>query len=286
MISRSGGRVLVDALRLNGVKRVFCVPGESYLDALDALRDSGIQVVTCRQEGGAAYMAEAHGKLTGQPGICFVTRGPGATNASVGIHTAFQDSTPMVVFVGQVARDQMEREGFQELDFRHVFDRVAKWVVQIDDAARIPELVSQAFSRAMNGRPGPVVVALPEDMLRDRVAVTDAPAVPRLAIAPAEPDLEKVCRLISASRQPVMILGGGGWTAAAVADIANFAEAADLPVVTSFRYQDLFDNNRSNYAGTLGSGSDQALLKRITVSCPTPGRLPLATRLTATSTTT
>lgn len=263
MRPRSGGRLLVDALQINGVERVFCVPGESYLEALDALHDTRIEVITCRQEGGAAYMAEAHGKLAGKPGVCFVTRGPGATNASVGIHTAFQDSTPMIVFVGQVARNQFGREAFQELDYRHVFDHVAKWVVQIDDAARIPELVSQAFSRAMNGRPGPVVVALPEDMLCDRVTVADAPASLRVAIAPAADDLAKLQNLLSTATRPLMILGGGGWSPEAVGDIAVFAEAAGLPVATSFRCQDLFDNNHPNYAGTLGPGSAQTLLERV-----------------------
>src|SRR5262245_9386182 len=164
--ARTGGQILVDQLAIHGVSHVFCVPGESYLAALDAFHDQGkIRLFACRQEGGAANMAEAYGKLTGRPGICFVTRGPGATNASIGVHTAFQDSTPMILFIGQVARDQVEREAFQEVDYRRMFAPLAKWAAQIDDPARVPELVSQAFHRAVAGRPGPVVVALPEDML-------------------------------------------------------------------------------------------------------------------------
>src|SRR5512134_620384 len=174
--ARSGGQILVDQLKIHGVDHAFCVPGESYLAVLDALHDARnqIRLLTCRQEGGAAFMAEAYGKLTGRPGICFVTRGPGATNASIGVHTAFQDSSPMILFIGQVARDQVEREAFQEIDFRRMYGPMAKWVAEIDDAARIPEYVSQAFHRAVNGRPGPVVLALPEDMLTDQVDVADA----------------------------------------------------------------------------------------------------------------
>src|SRR6266704_2844622 len=177
--SRTGGEVLIDQLVIHGVQHVFCVPGESYIAALDAFHDRDIAITVCRQESGAAIMAEAMGKLTGRPGICFVTRGPGATNASSGLHIAQQDSTPLILFVGQIAREYREREAFQEMDYRAVFGSVAKWVTEIDDPGRIPELVSRAFYTAMNGRPGPVVIALPEDMLRDRVAVADA--------APAEP---------------------------------------------------------------------------------------------------
>ncbi len=176
VVSRTGGRILVDQLKIHGVQHAFCVPGESYLAVLDALHDTreAIELFVCRQEGGAAYMAEAYGKLTGRPGVCFVTRGPGATNAAVGVHTAFQDSTPMLLFIGQVARDQIEREAFQEIDYRRMFGQMAKWVVQIEETARIPELMSQAFHRAVNGRPGPVVIALPEDMLTDSAKVADA----------------------------------------------------------------------------------------------------------------
>ncbi|MFC5695996.1 thiamine pyrophosphate-binding protein [Pseudomonas sp. GCM10022186] len=263
--SRSGGQILVDALRINGVERAFCVPGESYLAVLDALHDAQEQIdlVVCRQEGGAAYMAEAYGKLTGKPGICFVTRGPGATNASAGVHTAFQDSTPMILFIGQVARDQRDREAFQEIDFRAMFAPLAKWVVQVDDTRRIPELLSQAFHRAMNGRPGPVVVALPEDMLTERVSVADAG--PARAIEPHAnaADMQALHHLLQRAERPLMILGGGGWTAGAVADIRRFAERHDLPVAASFRCQDLFDNTHPNYAGDLGFAAGPKLVQAV-----------------------
>ncbi|CAN7461123.1 thiamine pyrophosphate-binding protein [Caballeronia sp. LjRoot29] len=252
--SRTGGQILVDALRIHGVERVFCVPGESYLAVLDAFHDArdAIDVTVCRQEGGASYMAEAYGKLTGKPGICFVTRGPGATNASIGVHTAFQDSTPMLLFVGQVAREQTDREAFQEIDYRQMFGHVAKWVVQIDDAGRIPELVSQAFHRAVNGRPGPVVIALPEDMLTEAVRVADAGAYKPIVPSPDREDMAVVRTLLAHAQRPLMIIGGGGWTAQAVADMQAFAERFDLPVAASFRCQDLFDNTRPNYVGDLG----------------------------------
>ncbi|MCY1213867.1 Acetolactate synthase isozyme 2 large subunit [compost metagenome] len=263
--SRSGGQILVDALRINGVERAFCVPGESYLAVLDALYDAREQIdlVVCRQEGGAAYMAEAYGKLTGKPGICFVTRGPGATNASVGVHTAFQDSSPMILFIGQVARDQRDREAFQEVDFRAMFAPLAKWVVQIEDARRIPELVSQAFHRAMNGRPGPVVVSLPEDMLTDVVEVTDAG--PARAIEPHanDSDMRELRQLLQRSERPLMILGGGGWNSRAVADIRRFAEHHDLPVAASFRCQDLIDNTHPNYVGDLGFAAAPKLVQAV-----------------------
>ncbi|MGH8333513.1 MAG: thiamine pyrophosphate-binding protein, partial [Pseudomonas sp.] len=206
---RSGGQILVDALRIHGVKRAFCVPGESYLAVLDALHDvqEEIDLVVCRQEGGAAYMAEAYGKLTGEPGICFVTRGPGATNASVGVHTAFQDSSPMILFIGQVARDQQYREAFQEVDFRQMFGPLAKWVVQIDDTRRIPELISQAFHRAVNGRPGPVVVALPEDMLTEMAEVSDAGPFKRVLLTPAAEQMAAMQQLLERSERPLMVLG-------------------------------------------------------------------------------
>ncbi|MDM8349570.1 thiamine pyrophosphate-binding protein [Pseudomonas sp. sp1636] len=262
---RSGGQILVDALRINGVERAFCVPGESYLAVLDALHDARdeIDLVVCRQEGGAAYMAEAYGKLTGKPGICFVTRGPGATNASVGVHTAYQDSTPMILFIGQVARDQMDREAFQEIDYRRMFGQLAKWVVQVDDARRLPELLSQAFHRAVNGRPGPVVVALPEDMLTDCVAVADAGPCRRIEASPAAADLQAMDELLNQAQRPLLIVGGGGWTAAAVADIQRFAERRQLPVAASFRCQDLFDNGHPNYAGDLGLAAGPKLLQAV-----------------------
>ncbi|MHC8381290.1 thiamine pyrophosphate-binding protein [Pseudomonas sp. LB3P14] len=258
---RSGGQILVDALRIHGVKRAFCVPGESYLAVLDALHDAReeIDLVVCRQEGGAAYMAEAYGKLTGEPGICFVTRGPGATNASVGVHTAFQDSSPMILFIGQVARDQQYREAFQEIDFRQMFGPLAKWVVQIDDTSRIPELISQAFHRAVNGRPGPVVVALPEDMLTEMAEVSDAGAFKRVFMTPATEQMVAMQQLLEQSERPVMVLGGSGWDAESVHDIRLFAEQQNIPVAASFRCQDLFDNRHPNYVGDLGFAASAQL---------------------------
>jgi acetolactate synthase-1/2/3 large subunit len=262
---RNGGQVLIDALRIHGVERAFCVPGESYLAALDALHDArdDIELIVCRQEGGAAYMAEAYGKMTGKPGICFVTRGPGATNASVGVHTAFQDSTPMILFIGQVARDQVEREAFQEVDYRRMFGQMAKWVVQIDEASRIPELIGQAFHRAVNGRPGPVVVALPEDMLTDRVEVQDAPAYKKVEMHAGEEQLQELRSRLEAAERPMLVLGGGTWSSQAVADIRAFSEAMALPVAASFRCQDLYDNTHANYAGDLGLAAGPKLIQHI-----------------------
>lgn len=258
---RTGGQVLVDALRVNGVERAFCVPGESYLAVLDALHDAqdDIDLIVCRQEGGAAYMAEAYGKLTGKPGICFVTRGPGATNASVGVHTAYQDSTPMILFIGQVARDQMDREAFQEIDYRRMFGQMAKWIVQVDDAARLPELINQAFQRAMNGRPGPVVIALPEDMLTDVVEVADAAPAKHIEPAASAEDLAELQTLIQQAENPLVVLGGGGWNEQAVADIRQFIERQNLPVAASFRCQDLIDNTLPHYIGNLGLAAGPAL---------------------------
>lgn len=258
---RTGGQVLVDALRVNGVDRAFCVPGESYLAVLDALHDAqdDIDLIVCRQEGGAAYMAEAYGKLTGKPGICFVTRGPGATNASVGIHTGYQDSTPMILFIGQVAREQADREAFQEIDYRRMFGQMAKWVVQVDDAKRLPELINQAFYRAMNGRPGPVIIALPEDMLTDIVNVADALPAQHIEPSVSNDDLEEIQRLIKDAEKPLVILGGGGWNVTAVEDIRQFIETQNLPVAASFRCQDLVDNALSQYIGNLGLAAGPAL---------------------------
>lgn len=258
---RSGGQILVDALSIHGVKRAFCVPGESYLAVLDALHDvqEEIDLVVCRQEGGAAYMAEAYGKLTGEPGICFVTRGPGATNASVGVHTAFQDSSPMILFIGQVARDQQYREAFQEVDFRQMFGPLAKWVVQIDDTRRIPELISQAFHRAVNGRPGPVVVALPEDMLTEMAEVSDAGPFKRVLMTPATEQMAAMQQLLEQSERPLMVLGGSGWDTESVHDIRLFAEQQYIPVAASFRCQDLFDNRHPNYVGDLGFAASAQL---------------------------
>ncbi|MEE7504051.1 thiamine pyrophosphate-binding protein [Methylobacterium mesophilicum] len=260
---RTGAQVLVDQLRAQGVERVTCVPGESYLAVLDALRDSGIDVLVCRQEGGAAIMAEAAGKLTGRPGICFVTRGPGATNASAGVHIARQDSTPMILFVGQIARRMRDREAFQEVDYRQMFGGVAKWAVEIDDAARIPEILARAFRVALQGRPGPVVVALPEDMLDDVAAVSDAPRVVPATPAPSGDDVARLRAMLAEARRPVVLLGGSRWTEGAVAALAAWAERHDLPVAVSFRRAQLFPADHPNFAGELGIGPNPALLARI-----------------------
>ena len=262
---RSGAQVLIDQLRIHGTDTIFGVPGESYLAALDALyaQRNSIRYVICRQEGGAANMAEAYGKLMGKPGIAFVTRGPGATNASIGLHTGFQDSTPMILLVGQVARETTDREAFQEIDYRHMFGQMAKWVTQIEDARRIPELVSQAFHRAMNGRPGPVVIALPEDMLVDEVEVADAGPYKIARGAPSTADMAALRALLEKSERPMVIVGGGGWSAEACKDIKAFIEANGLPVCASFRNQDLFDNRHPNYVGDLGVGVGPALGKRL-----------------------
>ena len=222
----SGGQLVVAALRAHRVDMAFSVAGESYLEVLDALFDAPeIRLVTCRQEGGAAFMAEAYGKLTGKPGVLLVTRGPGACNASIGIHTAFQDSTPMVVLVGQVARHQIDREAFQEVDFRKMFAPLAKWVAQIDMAERVPELINQAFQVATSGRPGPVVLALPEDMLRDRCAAAVVGPYRPVRAHPGAADLAELRRLLAAAERPMMLVGGSGWSDAACRDIARFAEA-------------------------------------------------------------
>lgn len=263
---RTGGEILVDALLLHGVDTVFCVPGESYLAALDALYGARnrIRAVACRQEGGAAFMAEAWGKATGRPGVCFVTRGPGACNAAIGVHTAMQDSTPMVLFVGQVARGAAGREGFQEVDYRRMFQPpMAKLAIQIDDARRIPELVHRAFRAAASGRQGPAVVALPEDMLRDAVRVADGRRYEAVRPHPGPEALAALRERIAASERPLMLLGGSGWSAAACADVRAFAEACALPVCVSFRRQDLFDNLHPNYAGDLSTSAAPALAKRL-----------------------
>lgn len=261
---RTGGQILVDQLRIHGVDRVFCVPGESYLAALDAFVDvPEIHVVTTRQEGGAAMMAEAHGKLTGAPGVCFVTRGPGATNASAGVHIGFQDSTPMVVFIGQVGRDMADREAFQEIDYRHMFGQMAKWVGQIEDAERIPEYVSRAFHTAVNGRPGPVVLALPEDMLRDRAGIGDSRRYQEMQAAPAPADMDRLRSMLLKAERPIAMLGGGGWDKQALSRFQAFAEKFDLPTTVSFRCQSYFDNRVDQYAGHAGVGIDPALAARI-----------------------
>src|SRR6266581_402506 len=260
----SGGQLVVAALRVHGVRMAFSVAGESYLEVLDALYDAPeIHLVTCRQEGGAAFMAEAYGKLTGKPGVVLVTRGPGACNASIGVHTAFQDSTPMVVLVGQVARHQIDREAFQEVDFRKMYAPLAKWVTQIDMAERIPELMGQAFQIATSGRPGPVVVALPEDMLRDQAAAAVVGPYRAVRAHPGTADLAEMRRLLAAAERPMMLVGGSGWTDRACQDIAQFARANDLPVCCSFRRQDIVDNRLPCFVGDLGTGASPALVARI-----------------------
>jgi len=255
-MKRTGAQLLVECLLAQKVEMGFGVPGESYLAVLDALHDVGnsFRFINCRNEGGGAFMAEAYGKLTGKPGVLFVTRGPGAPNASIGIHTAMQDSTPMVVFVGQIETSMREREAFQELDYKAVFGPMAKWAVEIDDADRVPELISRAFAVAQSGRPGPVVVALPEDML---VQMTDA--LPRGYVTPvqAEPSvaaIDAVMELMSAAKRPVLVVGGGGWNSDGRAALKKFAEANALPVIVSFRSQDLIDNNSPSYVGDAGFG--------------------------------
>ena len=262
--SRTGGRLLVDALRVHGVDLVFGIPGESYLPVLDALYDTPeIRFVSCRQEGGAAFMAEAYGKLTGRPGICFVTRGPGATNASIGLHTAFQDSTPLILFIGQVGGDVVEREAFQEMDYRRMYGQMSKWVAQIDRPERVPELVSRAFHVAVSGRPGPVVLALPEDMQSATARVHDTGCYRRAAAHPGAADMDRLRALLAGAKRPFVMLGGGGWTAQACDDIRAFVEANALPVGASYRCQDLLDNRSPNYAGDVAVGLNPALEKRI-----------------------
>ncbi|MCQ3942735.1 MAG: thiamine pyrophosphate-binding protein [Alphaproteobacteria bacterium] len=261
--SRTGGEILVDQLVAHGVQHVFCVPGESYLAALDAFHDRSVSITVCRQEGGAAMMAEAVGKRTGQPGICFVTRGPGATNASPGIHIASQDSTPMIMFVGQVAREMRGREAFQELDYRAMFGSVAKWTTEIDDPARIPELVSRAFHTATSGRPGPVVIALPEDMLIERAIVPDALPFAPVETWPGLTDMSRLQKLLWAAQKPVVLVGGSRWSEKACAALQRFAERFDLPVINTFRRGHLFDQTHPNYAGDLGVGPNPKVVARI-----------------------
>ncbi len=257
----SGGQLVVAALRAHRVEMAFGVAGESYLEVLDALYDAPeIRFVTCRQEGAAAFMAEAYGKLTHKPGVLLVTRGPGACNASIGIHTAFQDSTPMVVLVGQVARHQLDREAFQEVDFRKMFAPLAKWAAQIDLAERVPELINQALQVATSGRPGPVVLALPEDMLRERAAAAVAGPYRPVRAHPGAADLAEMRRLLAAADRPIMIVGGSGWNDAACRDVAQFAQVNDLPVCSSFRRQDIVDNRLASFVGDLGTGAAPALV--------------------------
>ncbi len=269
---RLAGHVLVEALVAQGVDTCFGVPGESYLAVLDGFYEhrERIRFIACRQEGGAAFMAEAQGKLSGRPGICFVTRGPGATNASIGLHTAFQDSTPMILFIGQVASDQRDREAFQEVDYRQMFGPgtlgMAKWVAEVESAERLPEYVARAFHTALQGRPGPVVLVLPEDMLTQPIA---APVLPRVVPAhawPAPGALRELRSRLLAAKRPFVIAGGSGWDAEACAALQRFAENWQLPVGNAFRFQDLFDNRHPNYAGDVGIGLNPKLAARIAES--------------------
>lgn len=259
--TRTGAELLVDALRIQGVDTIFCVPGESFLSVLDALRDAKdeIRLIVCRHEGAAANMAEAHGKLTGTPGICMVSRGPGATHASIGVHTAKQDSTPMILLIGQVEREFAGRESFQEIDYRLMFAPLTKWVAEIDRASRVPEIVSRAFQTAVSGRPGPVALALPADMLTETAAVAQTR---RYKVAQAHPnpaDLHQLTVMLARAQRPLLLLGGTGWDQSACIDIAAFAEANRLPAATAFRFQDLFDNRNDLYIGDVGLGINPSL---------------------------
>jgi acetolactate synthase-1/2/3 large subunit len=263
--TRHGGRILADALAAQGVKMAFGVPGESYLPVLDGLHDlrDKLSFIVCRQEGGASYMAEAYGKLTGEPGVLFVTRGPGATNGAIGVHTGFQDSTPMVVFIGQVGNEFAEREAFQEMDYRRMYGEMTKWVGQIDRVERIPEYVSHAFHTAMAGRPGPVVLALPEDTLFAQAAVADVPHYHTVRPSASPQELKQVETLLRNAKTPFVILGGGGWNREACRKLQSWIEKNGLPAGTSFRCQDLFDNRSSNYAGDVGIGINPKLAQRV-----------------------
>jgi acetolactate synthase-1/2/3 large subunit len=265
MNARTGGEILVAGLIAQGATLAFGVPGESYLSVLDAMygvRDR-FRFIVCRQEGGAAYMAEACGKMTGRPGLAFVTRGPGAANAAIGIHTAAQDSTPMIVFVGQVGGDMTDREAFQEIDYRRMYGSVAKWAAQIDRAERIPEYLAHAYRVAMSGRPGPVVLALPEDMLTSRAVCADAARVDAIVAAPDAGQVESARDMLARAARPLVIVGGSRWDSEACAALRQFAEAAELPVACAFRSQDLFDNRHPNYAGDVGIGINPKLAARV-----------------------
>ena len=265
MNSRTGGAVLIDALQKNGAEFVFFVPGESYLEALDAFYDARdtLRPIVCRQEGGAAYMAEAFGKVTGKPGICFVTRGPGATNASIAIHTARQDSTPAILFVGQVDSTMRDREAFQEISINAMFGSLAKWAAQIDEPARIPEYVARAFHVATSGRPGPVVLGLPEDVLARPTTSEAVAASPAFAPVPTDAALRALREELERSRRPLAILGGSGWTLEARDQIAAFLEAWNIPTACGFRRQDRIDNRSPVYAGYAGVGIMPYLAKRV-----------------------
>jgi len=261
--SRTAAEVLVDHLLAYGVDHVFCVPGESYLSVLDAFHDRAITVTVCRQEGAAAMMADAYGKSTGRPGICFVTRGPGATNASAGIHVAHQDSTPLILFVGQVQRSVKGRESFQELDYAAVFGSMTKWATQVEDAERMPEIVARAFHLATSARPGPVVVALPRDVLDTRVAVEDIPPMARIETAPGSAEMDRLAAMLAEARRPVVVVGGSRWDEASRAALHAVAERLGLPVMTSYRRAPLFDALDPHYAGDLGLAPNPKLVARV-----------------------
>lgn len=263
MQERTGGQLLVEALEQHGAERVFCVPGESYLAVLDALYDAKIDITLCRQEGGAAMMADAYGKLTGKPGICMVTRGPGATNAAAGVHVASQDSTPMILFIGQIERGMREREAFQEVNYRQMFGGMAKWVAEIDQADRVPEFISRAYHVATSGRPGPVVLALPEDMLVETAAVSQPESWRQVETHPGLTLMADLQKRLWAAERPMAIVGGSRWSADAVAAFTRFAERFELPVASSFRRQMLFDHLHPNYAGDVGLGINPKLVERI-----------------------
>jgi acetolactate synthase-1/2/3 large subunit len=262
-VTRHGGKLLVDQLVVHGADTIFSVPGESFLAVLDGLYESPVRLITCRHEAGAANMADAYGRLTGRPGIAIVTRGPGATHASVGVHTAFQDSTPMILLVGQVASDQVEREAFQELDYQRMFGEMTKWVAQIDRVDRIPEYIARAFSTACAGRPGPVVLALPEDMLSSETDAADA--LPFHVVQPY-PGVEKVDALrgmLERAERPLAILGGAGWTSRTAEDMRTFLEANAIPAGAAFRRQDSLDNDSLSYVGDVGIGLNPKLAARV-----------------------
>ncbi|MDR5781151.1 thiamine pyrophosphate-binding protein [Caballeronia sp. LZ065] len=262
--ARNGGQILVDALARNAVDTVYCVPGESYLAVLDALHDAhGIRTIVTRHEGAASNMADAYGKLTGRPGICFVTRGPGATHAANGVHTASEDSTPMILFIGQVEQGFIGRGAFQEVDYRQMFGGIAKWVTEIDSLERIPEIVSKAFSIALSGRPGPVVISLPEDVLFDSGDVADAAPVRVAQTAPTPEAMAELQRLLKEAHMPLVIVGGTGWDREATAAFRRFIVKHDLPVAASFRRQDLFDNRDEHYVGQIGLGLSPKLADRV-----------------------
>jgi acetolactate synthase-1/2/3 large subunit len=262
-LTRTGARILVDHLVAHGVDTAFCIPGESYLAVLDALHDAPVRLAVARHEAGAANMAEAYGKLTGRPGICLVTRAPGATHAAVGVYTAFQDSTPLVLLVGQVPRAHRGREAFQELDYDRTFGGIAKWVVEAERAGDLPQIAARAFHTALSGRPGPVVVALPEDVLAEEADVDDEPPRAPDRPVPDAADVERVRSLVAAAERPLVIVGGGGWSARAAADLRAWAEASAVPVLASFRRQDYLDNRSPSYAGALTIGHPPALAARV-----------------------